>query len=65
MEKIKTYAKYTTNVLAIINALLLVIIPIWELPSIFNRISDTIIGVIGVIGIYLLGGKVVPKKETK
>ena len=65
MEKIKTIAKYTTNILAIINAILIVLMPIWNLPPIFNQISDTIIGIIGVIGIYLLGDKAMTVKNIK
>lgn len=65
MEKVKTIAKYSTNILAIINAVLIVLIPIWELPSFFNKISDTIIGIIAVIGVYLLGDKGIQLSKTK
>ena len=57
MKKIKKIAKYTTNILAIINALILVLDPIWSIPY-ADKISATITGVIGVIGTYLLGSKV-------
>lgn len=53
---IKKIAKYTTNVLAIINALILVLDPIWNIPY-ADKISATITGIIGVIGTYLLGSK--------
>ena len=64
MELIKKIAKYTTNILAIINALLLVLDPIWHIPY-ADKISATIIGIIGVIGTYLLGSKAIDtiKKE--
>lgn len=57
MKKIKKIAKYTTNILAIINALILVLDPIWNIPY-ADKISATITGIIGVIGTYLLGSKV-------
>lgn len=57
MKKIKKIAKYTTNILAIINALILVLEPIWNIPY-ADKISATITGIIGVIGTYLLGSKV-------
>ena len=59
--KIKRIAKYTTNILAIINALLIGLNPIWNIPY-ANEISASITVVIGVIGTYLLGSKI--KKES-
>lgn len=68
MEKIKKIAKYTTNILAIINALILGLDPIWNIPY-ADKISASITVVIGVIGVYLLGQKGVSvynaKKEDK
>jgi hypothetical protein len=61
MEKVKTIAKYTTNVLAIINALLVGLSPIWNIPY-ADKISDTLIVVMAVIGTYLLGQKAVKKE---
>lgn len=55
---IKKIAKYTTNVLCIINALLLGLDPIWNIPY-ADKISATIIVIVGVIGTYLLGDKAV------
>ena len=60
MDKIKKIAKYATNVLAIVNALILVLDPIWGIPY-ADKITATIIGVVGVIGTYLLGTKTVEK----
>jgi len=60
MEKLKKIAKYTTNILAIVNALILVLDPIWGIPY-ADKITATIIGIIGVIGTYLLGTKTVEK----
>ena len=58
MEKVKTISKYTTNILCIINALILVLDPIWSIPY-ADKISSTIVGIVGVIGTYLLGSKTV------
>lgn len=63
MEKVKKVAKYTTNILAIINALLVGLAPIWGW-SWSGKLSDTIIVVMAVIGTYLLGDKAV-KTITK
>lgn len=62
MQKIKKIAKYTTNVLAIINALLIGLSPIWGIPY-AGKISDTIIVIMAVIGTYLLGDKAAAKKK--
>ena len=64
MEKIKKIAKYTTNILAIINALLLGLEPIWNIPY-ADKISVTITVIIGVIGTYLLGQKAVSVYSEK
>lgn len=56
MEKVKKIAKYTTNTLAILNALILGLNPIWNIPY-ATKISETIIVIVGVIGVYLLGSK--------
>lgn len=62
MEKVKKIAKYTTNILAIINALLVGLDPIWNIPY-ADKVSETIIVVIAVMSTYLLGTKVVKKGE--
>lgn len=59
--KIKKVAKYVTNILAIINALLIGLNPIWNIPYI-DKITASITVIIGVIGTYLLGSKI--KKEN-
>jgi hypothetical protein len=64
MEKIKKIAKYTTNILAIINALIIGLDPIWNIPY-ADKISATIIVIVGVIGTYLLGDKAVNKIIAK
>jgi hypothetical protein len=60
MEKVKKIAKYVTNILAIINALLVGLDPIWNIPY-ASEISETIIVIMAVIGTYLLGSKAVKK----
>lgn len=60
MEKVKTIVKYTTNVLAIINALLVGLDPIWNIPY-ADKVSETIIVIMAVLGTYLLGNKAVKK----
>ncbi len=55
---IKKIAKYTTNILAILNALLLGLDPIWGIPY-ADEICKTTIVIMAVIGTYLLGGKAV------
>lgn len=62
MEKVKKIAKYATNILAIINALLVGLDPIWNIPY-ADKVSETIIVVIAVTSTYLLGSKVVKKGE--
>lgn len=64
MEKVKKVAKYVTNFLAIVNALLLGLAPIWGW-SWSGKISDTIIVIMGVIGTYLLGDKAVKTIKEK
>lgn len=58
MKDIKKFSKYLTNILCIINALILVLDPIWGIPC-ADKISSTIVGIVGIIGTYLLGSKTV------
>lgn len=64
MEKIKKIAKYTTNVLAIIAALVAGINAVDGITIPYaTQIVQVIAVVQGVIGTYLLGNKVIEKKE--
>ena len=54
-EKIKKISKYTMNILAMINALLIGLSPIWGWD--LENIIDSIVVINGVIGLYLVGGK--------
>ena len=65
MEKVKKIAKYVTNILAILNALLVGLGPIWNIPY-TTEISESIIVIMAAIGTYLLGDKATTKiKEYK
>lgn len=64
MKKIKTIAKYTTNVLAIISALIAGINAVEGITIPYAiQIVQIIVVVQGVIGTYLLGQKAVSNKE--
>lgn len=54
-ENIKKISKYIVNGLNMINALILVLSPIWNWN--LDNISKTIIGITGVISVYLVSGK--------
>ena len=65
MEKIKKVAKYVLNSLTIVNALLIGLEPIWNIPYADKTIA-TISVVMAVISTYLLGNKAVSKaKESE
>ena len=57
MEKVKQIAKYVLNALTIINALLIGLAPIWDIPA--EKVIQTISVVMAVISTYLLGNKAV------
>lgn len=64
MEKLKKIAKYTTNVLAIISALVAGINAVEGIDIPYAiQIVQVIAVVQGVIGTYLLGQKALDKKE--
>ena len=62
MEKVKKVSKYVLNGLAIVNALLVGLDPIWGIPYADKTIA-TISVVMAVISTYLLGNKVVSKAK--
>jgi uncharacterized membrane protein len=64
MEKIKKIAKYTTNILAILGAIFEGLVQIWNIPY-GDKISATIIVILGVLGTYLTGDKVVAIIKNK
>ena len=63
MEKVKKYSKYTMNVLGMINALIIGLSPIWGWE--LGQVTDTISVIMGVIGLYLVGGKILETKSEK
>jgi hypothetical protein len=61
IDKIKKISKYVMNILAMINALIVGLSPIWGWDS--GKIVDTIVVIGGVIGLYLVGGKLFEVRE--
>lgn len=64
MERVKKIAKYTLNFLTIVNALLVGLAPIWNIPYADKTIA-TISVVMAVISTYLLGDKAISKTKEK
>lgn len=62
VEKIKKVSKYTLNTLTIVNALLVGLDPIWNIPYADKTIA-TISVVMAVISTYLLGNKAISKAK--
>jgi hypothetical protein len=62
IAKVKKIAKYVLNSLTIINALLIGLEPIWNIPYADKTIA-TISVVMAVISTYLLGNKAVNKAK--
>lgn len=63
MKKVKKVVKYSLNVLAIINALIIRIAPIWNVNA--DKVTNTIAVIIAVFSTYLLGDKAVTKNRRK
>lgn len=55
IEKIKKISKYVMNSLAMVNAAIVALSPIWNWNT--DKLSDTIVVLTGLIGLYLVGGK--------
>lgn len=56
MKKVKKISKYVMNFLAMINALIVGLSPIWGWN--LEKVTDSIVVITGVIGLYLVGGKI-------
>ncbi len=54
-EKIKKISKYLMNILAMINAIIVGLSPIWGWN--LDKVTDSIVVITGIIGLYLVGGK--------
>ena len=63
MKKVKKISKYIMNFLAMINALLIELSPVWEWH--LEKVTKTITIVMAVIGLYLVGGKLFSLKEKE
>ena len=59
-DKIKKISKYVMNILAMINALIIGLSPIWNWH--LDKITDSIVVITGIIGLYLVGGKLFEEK---
>lgn len=62
MKKVKKISKYVMNVLALINALIVGLSPIWNWH--LEKVTDSIVVITGIIGLYLVGGKLFETKES-
>lgn len=62
-EKIKTISKYVMNVMAFVNAILVGLSPIWGWK--LDKITDSIVVLVGLIGAYLVSGKIFGDKEIE
>lgn len=56
MKEVKKISKYVMNCLAMINALIVGLSPIWGWN--LDKVTDSIVVITGVIGLYLVGGKI-------
>lgn len=63
IKLIKKISKYVVNTLNMINALLLVLAPIWNWQ--IDNVTKTIVGVTGVISLYLVSGKLFSLSNDK
>jgi hypothetical membrane protein len=62
MKKVKKISKYVMNCLAMINALIVALSPIWNWH--LEKVTDSIVVITGIIGLYLVGGKLFETKES-
>lgn len=62
MKKVKKISKYVMNFLALINALIVGLSPIWGWQ--LEKVTDSIVVITGIIGLYLVGGKLFETKES-
>ena len=60
-EKIKKISKYVMNIMAFINAILVGLSPIWGWN--LDKVTDSIVILVGIIGAYLVSGKIFDTKE--
>ena len=60
-NRIKTISKYVMNIMAFVNAILVGLAPIWGWN--LDKITDTLVVLGGLIGAYLVSGKIFGEKE--
>ena len=60
VNKFKKVIKYVTNILCILDAVILLLNQVWGIPY-ADKISATIVGLVGIIGTYLTGSKIKEK----
>jgi uncharacterized membrane protein len=60
-NKVKKISKYIMNILALINAIIVGLSPIWNWQ--LEKVTDSIVVITGIIGLYLVGGKLFETKE--
>lgn len=61
MKKFKKTMKYVVNIINFVNAIMIGITPIWNIPY-GAEISKTLVVVAGAISVYLIGQKVIKEK---
>lgn len=61
-KKVKKISKYVMNILALINALIVGLSPIWGWN--LEKVTDSIVVITGIIGLWLVGGKLFEIKES-
>ena len=61
-KTVKKVSKYLMNILAMINALLIGLSPIWGWH--LDKLTDSIVVINGIIGLWLVGGKIFTTPEV-
>lgn len=62
-NKTKKISKYIMNILSMINALIIGLSPIWDWH--LGKITDSIVVITGIIGFYLVNGKLFKIKKEE
>lgn len=62
MKRVKTISKYVMNILAMINAIIVGLSPIWGWN--LGKVTDSLVVITGIIGLYLVGGKLFETGEN-